>query len=92
MAVLVTVRKSDQRKASTTSAWSAARGGSPAQKRAIGVCPVSLCTRQLSTDSAQARKRSLSSSRSAMPAASASSRKRSRMTRFSRSCLPRPCG
>ncbi len=88
----MTRRRTDQRNASRSSDGSTGWSGPWLVNRSIGVWPVSACWRVLQTCSVQARNRSFSSVKLAMPYASASLKKRSRMKRFSRSCLPRPSG
>src|SRR2546425_11870406 len=79
------MRVCDQRNASVRRTGSAKAGGPPAMKRAMGVSLVSEWTRVLQTISDQAENRSFSSSRSLIHAVSASTMKRSRMKRLSRS-------
>ena len=92
VAVRVTRRVTDHRKASRSRSGLACRGGPAASNRPIGVCPVSACTRRLATCPAHAANKSLSSSSDSMPRWAASARNASRIYRFSLSCFPRPSG
>jgi hypothetical protein len=79
VAVLVTRRVTDQRKASDSSDGEGMTGVKPSKNLFIGACLVSAWARPLATCSAQAMNRSFSSAKLPMPRASASAINEERM-------------